>query len=44
VLPDRIAGPVDPGDQDEPARDALSLNRRHARPLRLGHLENNTGT
>jgi hypothetical protein len=44
LVPDRLADPVDPGDQDKPAGDALARNRRHAGPRRLRHLENNTGT
>jgi hypothetical protein len=43
ALSDGVADPIDPGDQDEPARNALSLNRRHAGPLHR-HIENNTGT
>jgi hypothetical protein len=29
LLPNRIANAVDPGDEDEPARNPLTLNRGH---------------
>jgi hypothetical protein len=33
MLPERVTDAIDPGGQDEPARNALSLNLRQSDPL-----------